>query len=93
MHITITQVDGINRHLGTYELEEDAARVFDKVARILGKDLNFPTSDTLDINGWRSERADEMVTAVVKEANEFVEWRCNLLDDPFGLDKDPGAPY
>ena len=59
-------------HLGTYELEEDAARVHDKVARILGTGLNFPKSDALDINGSRAKGADEAVTVAVEAALKFV---------------------
>ena len=58
--------------LGTYELEEDAARACDKVARILGKGLNFPKSDALDINGPRTESADEAVAVAVEAAQKFV---------------------
>ena len=58
--------------LGTYELEEDAARAHDKVARILGRSLNFPKSDALDINGPRSKGADEAVKVAVEAAQKFV---------------------
>ena len=59
--------------LGSYELEEDAARAYDKVARILGGvDLNFPNMDALEIIGPRSEGADEAVAAAVKAARTFV---------------------
>ena len=58
--------------LGTYELEEDAARAFDKVARILGRGLNFPKSDALDINGPRTEGADEAVAVAVEAAQKLV---------------------
>ena len=57
------------RRLGSYELEEDAARAFDKVARTLGRsDLNFPNLDALEITGPRSEGADEAVAAAAVEA-------------------------
>ena len=59
--------------LGTYELEEDAARAYDKVARILGRSgLNFPNSDALEIHGPRSEGADKGVAAAVEAARAFV---------------------
>ena len=58
--------------LGTYELEEDAARAHDKVARILGRGLNFPKSDALDINGPRTEGADEAVAVAVEAAQKLV---------------------
>ena len=61
------------RNLGTYELEEDAARACDKVARILGRsDLKFPNSDALEIHGPRSEGADKAVAAAVEDARTFV---------------------
>ena len=59
--------------LGTYELEEDAARAFDKVARILGRSgLNFQNSYELEIHGPRSEAADKAVAAAVEAASTFV---------------------
>ena len=62
-----------NRRLGTYELEEDAARAHDKVARILDRSvLNFPNSDAVGINGPRSKGADKAVAAAVESARTFV---------------------
>ena len=58
--------------LGTYELEEDAARAYDKVARILGKGLNFLDSDELEISGPRTEGADGAVAVAVEAAQKFV---------------------
>ena len=61
------------RILGTYELEEDAARAYEKVASILGRsDPNFPNSDGLEINGPRSEGADTAVAAAVEAARALV---------------------
>ena len=61
------------RHLGSYELEKDAARAFDKVVRILGRsELNLPNSDGLEITGWRSQGADKAVTAAVEAASTYV---------------------
>ena len=68
-----SQFGNERRNLGTYELEEDAARAFDKVARILGRPaLNFPNSDGLEISGPRSEGADDAVAAAVEAARTFV---------------------
>ena len=54
-------------------LEEDAARAYDKVARILGRPgLNFSNSDGLRITGPRSEGANEAVAAAVEAARTFV---------------------
>ena len=51
----------------------DAARAYDKVARILGStDLNFPNSDALEINGSRSEASDEAVAVAVHAANTYA---------------------
>ena len=62
------------RALGTYELQEDAARAYDKVARILGRleTLNFPNSDALEISGSRSKDADKAVAAGVEAARTFM---------------------
>ena len=47
--------------------------MFDKVARILDRsDLNFPNSDGLEINGPRSEGADEALAAAVEDARTFA---------------------
>ena len=63
-----------HRALGTYELQEDAACAYDKVARTLGRllTLNFSNSDALEITGPRSEGADEGVAAAVEAARRFV---------------------
>ena len=68
-----SQIGNKYKSLGTYELEEDAARAFDKVTRILGRSgLNFPNSDGLEITGPRSKYADEAVAAAVEAAITFV---------------------
>ena len=68
-----SQVGTKFRALGTYELEEDAARVFDKVARILDRsDLNFPNSNAVEIRGPRSEGADKALAAAVEDARTFA---------------------
>ena len=68
-----SQFGNERRNLGTYELEEDAARAFDKVARILGNsNLNFPNSDAVRIHGPRSVGADKAVAAAVEAARTFV---------------------
>ena len=67
-----SQFEPNDMRLGTYELEEDAARAYDKVARILGKGLNFLDSDALQINGPRSEGADGAVAVAVEAAQKFV---------------------
>ena len=67
-----------DRKLGTYELEEDAARAYDKVARMLGRsDLNFPNAGGLEIHGQRSEGADTAVAAAVEAARTFVGKKSN----------------
>ena len=86
------QVDKHAMRLGTYELEEDAARTFDKVARILGRGLNFPKSDALDINGSRTEGADEAVAVAVEAAQKFVAAGGNSWTSVYiGACKDPKA--
>ena len=76
--------------LGTYELEEDAARAHDKVARILGRGVNFPKSDALDINGPRTEGADEAVAVAVEAAQKFVAAGGNSQTSAYiGVYKDP----
>ena len=67
-----SQFGNIPRILGYYELEEDAARVYDKVARILGdRDLNFPNPE--DIVGPRSKGADRLAAVAIEAAKNFVE--------------------
>ena len=71
--VCFSQFGHKRRYLGAYELQEDAARAFDKVARVLGRSgLNFLNSDTLEIHGPRSEGADDAVAAAVEAARTFV---------------------
>ena len=71
--VCFSQFGHKRRYLGAYELREDAARAFDKVARVLGRSgLNFPNSDAVEIHGPRSEGADELVAAAVEAARTFV---------------------
>ena len=66
------QIDGKKHYLGIYDDEADAARAFDRVARVLGRRLNFPEDDESDIVGPRSEGADEAVAAAVEAAKTFL---------------------
>ena len=59
-------------YLGNYDDEADAARAFDRVARVLGRRLNLPEDDESDIVGPRSEGADEAVAAAVEAAKTFL---------------------
>ena len=50
------QIDGKMRHLGSYDDVADAARAFDRVARVLGRPLNFSGNDGVEVaEGPRSE--------------------------------------
>ena len=66
------QFDGKKHHLGTYDDEADAARAFDRVARVLGRPLNFPEDDESDIVGPRSEGADQAVATAMEAAKTFL---------------------
>ena len=66
------QIDGKKYHLGTYDDDADAARAFDRVARLLGRPLNFPEEDELGIVGPSSEGADQAVAEAVKAAEIFL---------------------
>ena len=59
-------------HLGYYDDEADAARAFDRVARVLGRLLNFPEENESEIVGARSEGADQAVATAVEAAKMFV---------------------
>ena len=59
-------------HLGTYDDEADAARAFDRVARVLGRPVNFPEDDDSDIDGPRSEGADQAVVTAMEAAKTFL---------------------
>ena len=59
-------------HLGSYDDEADAARAFDRVARVLGRSLNFPEDDESEIVGPRSEAADQAVATAVEAAKVFL---------------------
>ena len=59
-------------HLGNYDDEADAARAFDRVARVLGRRLNFPEDDESEIVGPRSEGADQAVATAVEAAKTFL---------------------
>ena len=78
------------RALGSYELEEDAACAFDKVARTLGRsELNLPNSDAVEIHGPRSEGADKAVAAAVEAARAFLAaGGDNYTSIYIGVDKD-----
>ena len=59
-------------YLGSYDDEADAARAFDRVARVLGRPLNFPEDDDSDIVGPRSEGADQAVATAMEAAKTFL---------------------
>ena len=55
-----------------YDDEADAARAYDKVARVLGRPLNFPEDDESQIVGPRSEGADQAVVTAVEATKTFL---------------------
>ena len=59
-------------YLGMYDEEADAARAFDRVARVLGRPLNLPEDDESEIVGPRSEGADQAVVTAMEAAKTFV---------------------
>ena len=66
------QFDGKRHYLGNYDDEADAARAFDKVARVLGRPLNFPEENESEVVGPRSEAADQAVTTAMEAAKTFL---------------------
>mgnify|MGYP001456849262 CR=1 FL=1 len=66
------QIDEKRHYLGLYDDQADAARAFDRVARVLGRPLNFPEDDEWDIDGPRSEGADQAVATAMKAAKPFL---------------------
>ena len=66
------QINGKLHHLGVYDDEADAARAFDRLARVLGRPLNFPEDDELENVGPRSEAADQAVATAVEAAKTFL---------------------
>ena len=66
------QFDGKRHCLGNYDDEADAARAFDRVARVLGRRLNFPEDDESEIVGPRSEGADQAVATAMEAAKSFL---------------------
>ena len=66
------QIDGKKHYLGMYDDKADAARAFDRVARVLGRPLNFPEDDESDIVGPRPEGADQAVAAAMEAAKTLL---------------------
>ena len=66
------QIDGKKHYLGNYDDEADAARAFDRVARVLGRPLNFPEDDESDIVGPRSEGTDQAVITAMETAKTLM---------------------
>ena len=76
--LCVAQIDGKTWNLGCYEVEADAARVYDKVASILGRSTNFSKPEK--IYGQRTPGADDCITKAVEAANAFLAgdcWRVN----------------
>ena len=69
------QIDGKLYNLGSFDDEADAARAFDRVARVLGRSLNFAGNDGVEVVGPRSEGADQLVADAVEAAKIFMDKR------------------
>ena len=67
------QIDRMMPHLGNYHDEADAARAFDRLARVLCRPLNFPEDDKSEIVGRRSEGADQAVVTSMEAAKTFLK--------------------
>ena len=64
---------GTDNYLGSYGEEADAARAFDRVARVLGRPLNFSGNDGVEVaEGPKSEGADQLVTDAMEAAKTFM---------------------
>ena len=59
-------------YLDTYDDEADAARAFDRVARVLGRPVNFSEDEESEIVGPRSEGADQAVATAMEAAKTFL---------------------
>ena len=59
-------------YLSSYDDEADAARAFDRVARVLGRPLNFPEEDESEIIDPSCEGADLAVAVAVQAAETFL---------------------
>ena len=55
-----------------YDDKANEARAFDRVARVLGRPLNFPEDDASEIVGPRSEGADQAITTAMEAAKTLL---------------------
>ena len=72
------QIDGKTWRLGIYEHEEDTARAYDKVARALGKRVNF--TEPGETKGQTSKGAEQRVADAVEAAKALVSGDKKSLD-------------